>query len=183
MTIAEKARDFVTVKHSHLFRPNKAKQPIIEHLAEVAGLVEMAGGTDVQIAAAWLHDTVEDTKTTLDMIRQEFGVEIARLVDGLTDPPEFAAMPLAQRKPLQAERLAKKSDEIKLIKLCDQISNVRSVLHDPPSEWDAAKSLAYVTGAQKLAEICAGLSPMLDGLFDEVFDEACRKYKALLRQA
>ncbi len=168
MTIIEKARELAKARHAHLFRPNKAKQPVIEHLAEVAQLVQDAGGSPDCIAAAWLHDSVEDTDTTLEEIRQVFGGHIADLVDGLTDPPEFADMPLQQRKQLQAERLKDKSHEVKLIKLCDQISNIRSVQTDPPLDWTEEKCQTYIAGAKAIAIICAGLNQDLDVIVNNI---------------
>jgi (p)ppGpp synthase/HD superfamily hydrolase len=177
MTLVTRARELATRKHAHLHRPNKAQQPIVVHLAEVAALAKQAGGTDAQIAAAWLHDIVEDTETTLEDIRAEFGDEVAALVDGLTDPADFEPMPLFERKALQAERLKGKPVSVWLVKLCDQISNVRSVVLDPPVSWDAAKSLAYVDGAKVIAEVCKGQSPLLDEMFAEAYREACKKYR------
>ncbi len=130
MDLIEQARNYASIKHSHLFRPNKAKQPVIEHLEEVASLAKAAGCSKEAIDAAWLHDTVEDTDTTIEEIRSLFGSMVADIVDGLTDPSEFASLSLEQRKKLQAERLKTKSADIKLVKLCDQISNVRSVLNE-----------------------------------------------------
>ncbi len=177
MNDKERAKAFVLKKHKHLFRPNKAKQPVIEHLEEVAVLVQRAGGSDNLIAAAWLHDTVEDTETSLDFVRDMFGIDIAEIVDGLTDPPEFAPMPLQERKKRQAERLQTKSNDIKLVKLCDQISNVKSVLIDPPLDWSPEKCLVYVGGARKIADICRGISKDLDDMFDGLYHQSLEKYK------
>lgn len=177
MSLSNKAEIFAREKHASMKRPNKAQQPIVEHLAEVASLVRGAGGNEYAIAAAWLHDVVEDTSTTLDEISILFGDEISKFVDGLTDPPDFSGKPLSQRKPMQAERLINKSVEIKLIKLCDQISNVYSVLVDPPLDWTSEKSLAYVMGAKTIADVCRGINSDLDEKFDNYYAQAIKKYK------
>jgi len=177
MDIVNQAKIFAEEKHKHLFRSNKEQKPLIKHLEEVAILTKDAGGTEEQIAAAWLHDAVEDTEITIEEIRELFGNSVADIVDGLTDPSDFSGMPLNQRKQMQAERLLLKSDQVKLVKLCDQISNVQSVLVDPPTEWDSAKSLAYVTGAKAIADKCKGLSAFLDNEFENVFTKTVVKYQ------
>lgn len=167
----EKARKLAIERHAGQFRPNNTRESKIIHIAEVARLVKESGGGEVEEVSAWLHDIVEDTNTTIEEVRKLFGDEVAELVDGLSDPPEFAAMPLASRKTQQAERLAFKSNKVKYVKLCDQISNVHSVLNDPPLDWDNRKCLAYIEGAKKIAEICSGLSDHLDTLFEKYYLE------------
>ena len=176
-SIILQAKEFACKRHAHQFRPNKAKQPKTEHLEEVALLTQKAGGSQKAIAAAWLHDVVEDTETTLDEIDALFGDEIASIVDGLTDPEPFAAMPLPKRKRMQTERLKEKSNDVRLVKICDQISNVRSVLEDPPIEnWDKAASLAYIEGAKQVVGVCKGLSAFLDQQFEALYQQAYDKY-------
>ena len=177
ITIAEQAESFARQRHANLFRPNKAKQPKIIHLAEVVALARKIGASENAIAAAWLHDVVEDTPTSLQEIEDLFGKDVAILVDGLTDPPDYSSKPLVDRKALQAERLRQKSDEVLIIKLCDQISNVRSVYDDPPLDWDAPKSLDYILGARKIADACKGKSAFLDNEFALTFSSAKAKYK------
>ena len=175
--LAEKAVAFAQKWHQGQCRPNKSQEPKIDHMAEVAQLVTEAGGTDVEIAAAWLHDVVEDTAVTLNDVRQTFGEDVALVVDGLTDPPDFAMMPLAQRKATQVERLKSKPHSVKLVKLADQSSNVKSVLEDPPLDWDAQKSLTYIEGAKQIADVCMGLSPYLDQLFHRFYQAGIDKYQ------
>src|ERR1035437_3050677 len=95
----------------------------VVHLQEVADLVWASGGSDTEIAAAWLHDSVEDTGTTLLDIKREFGEEVELIVEGLTDLDEFEDLPLAERKKKQAERVKFESDSVKRVKIADQTSN------------------------------------------------------------
>lgn len=176
ISVIQKAKDLATERHAHLRMYNAGKSPVIIHIGEVANYVELYGGTDDMIAAAWLHDIVEDTDVTLEQIEEWFGPAISSLVDGLTDPPHFEPLPLEQRKPLQAERLKAKSDEIKRIKICDQLSNVLRVTNDPPTDWDDATQFLYVRGAKQIADVCRGSSPPLDALFDDAYKQACKKY-------
>ena len=71
--LIEKAKAFAEKVHAGQTRMNKAKSPAITHMAEVAALVEEDGGSPEEVAAAWLHDTVEDTPTKIEEIGQEFG--------------------------------------------------------------------------------------------------------------
>src|SRR5580700_10404134 len=114
--LVSKAREFSIKAHNGLFRKNKAHDPYSVHLEEVAILVEQSGGSPEEIAAAWLHDAVEDTDVTLEEIRKQFGDAVADIVDGLTDPLEYKGMPTLERKTLQSKRIHTKSDSIKRVK-------------------------------------------------------------------
>jgi GTP diphosphokinase / guanosine-3',5'-bis(diphosphate) 3'-diphosphatase len=72
-TLVERAKQFALKAHSGTFEDNLRRKPIAGHLEEVARLVELSGGSSYQIAAAWLHDVVEDTNHTLDELRELFG--------------------------------------------------------------------------------------------------------------
>ena len=177
--VAQQAKLFAEDRHANMCRPNKAKQPVIEHLAEVASLAEQAGASESAIAAAWLHDAIEDTSTTVDEVRTLFGDEVASYVDDLSDPKHFAPLPLIERKRLQTERLKAKDRQVKLVKLCDQISNVQSVLNDPPIvDWDDQKSLEYAKDAKLIADVCRGQSSFLDQKFDALYLQTVKKYSS-----
>lgn len=177
MSFIEKAKSLAEERHSGQCRPNLGREPKIVHIGEVASLVEKAGGSDQEISAAWLHDIIEDTATTLEEIENIFGQEIAEIVDGLTDPKGFERLPLLERKEKQAERLLTKSKSVKLIKICDQYSNCLSVLNDPPLDWPAEKSLVYFEGAKKLADICCPVSETMYESFINIYNEGALKYK------
>lgn len=174
----ERAKELAIERHGGEVRPNLGREPKINHIEEVARLVRESGGSESEEASAWLHDIVEDTDTTIEEILELFGKEIAELVDGLTDPPEFSAMPLALRKSQQAQRLSLKSDEVKRIKLCDQISNVRSVVNDPPLDWDKRKCLEYIQGAKKIFDVSYRVSEYLDKDFILFYTIGIEKYDA-----
>jgi len=171
-TLVERARVFALKAHEGIVRPNKAQEPYSTHIKEVAELVEQSGGSQDEIAAAWLHDTIEDTKTTLDDIQREFGETVATIVDGLTDKPDLQGMPTFARKQLQAERVRTKNDSVKQVKIADQTSNVRSVAIDPPVTWDKQKCLDYVNGALVIVEECKTVSPFLYSEFVKAHKEA-----------
>ncbi len=86
MTIVERARIFATAAHTAVAQLRKyTHEPYIVHPAEVAKIVSTVPHTPQMLAAAWLHDVVEDTGVTLETIRAEFGDEVATLVGWLTD--------------------------------------------------------------------------------------------------
>jgi (p)ppGpp synthase/HD superfamily hydrolase len=98
-------------------------------------MVQKRGGSPEVVAAAVLHDTLEDTDTTVEELQKRFGPTVASLVSELTDEYTKTAYPhlnRSQRKTLEAGRLAEASQSAKLIKLCDLIDNTRSIVeHDP----------------------------------------------------
>src|SRR5580698_6340444 len=94
-----KAIDFSARKHSTQRRKDVAETPYINHPIEVAQVLTLAGILDVNtLIAAILHDTVEDTETTEQEIRDEFGDAIADIVMECTDDK---SLPKAERKRLQ----------------------------------------------------------------------------------
>jgi (p)ppGpp synthase/HD superfamily hydrolase len=132
MNIVERARIFATAAHAAVGQKRKyTGEDYIVHPYEVAGIVRLAGGTDVQIAAAYLHDVVEDTEVTIEQIAAMFGTEIAELVGWLTDVSKPADGNRAVRKAIDREHTAKAPAAVKTVKLADLISNTSSIIkHD-----------------------------------------------------
>ena len=168
---------FAVEFHGDQIRNNKAKEPYVHHLEEVADLVEKAGGTDKEIAAAWLHDSIEDTRATLDYIVRYFGQSIGDCVLGLTDPPEFSELEFCfERKKAQAERIKTKSLSVKVVKIADQTSNLRCVVIDPPVSWDKKKCIDYIKGARLIVNECSNVSKYLEQEFEKAYKDAYKKY-------
>lgn len=169
--LVERARIFAEEKHRGTFRENKEHQPFIVHPKEVEELVRDSGGSDKERAGAWLHDVVEDANVALNEIEKLFGLEVKKIVEGLTDLPEFKGLPLLVRKARQAERVRPESASVKRVKLADQIANVRS-LCDPPITWDKQKCRDYVEGARWVAIACKGIDDFLDAQFESAYIKA-----------
>ena len=125
MEIEEFALNFATKAHDGQLRKG-SKTPYIKHPKRVAALVRKhPKATKDMIAAAYLHDTVEDCPgITIGMIRNEFGNRISKLVGWLTNEKHKPNLPRAERKRLDRERLAKAPAEAKIIKLLDRIDNL-----------------------------------------------------------
>ena len=106
-------------------------EPYINHLTAVVDLVDDVDGTEDMMAAAWLHDVIEDTPTTYDDVREIVSENVADLVLQLTDVSRPQDGNRAIRKAMDREHLAKASPEAQTIKLADLIDNARSITkHD-----------------------------------------------------
>ncbi len=102
------------------------------HCAWVGGFVGLITGDAAMAAAAYLHDTVEDTDATVEEIRSIFGEDVAQMVDELTDKVPKSAGNREQRKALERQRLGSISKRSKTIKCADICSNLSSIgEHDP----------------------------------------------------
>ena len=134
MTMVERARVFATAAHAAVGQVRKYTfEPYIVHPTEVAGMIEaLEGGTFEMIAAAWLHDVVEDTGVSIEDIRAEFGDEVADMVGWLTDVSKPEDGNRAVRKAIDREHTAAAPAEAQTVKLADLIANSRSIMaHDP----------------------------------------------------
>lgn len=152
-------------------------RPHVEHLQEVADLVWATGGSDIEIAAAWLHDSVEDTSTTIDDIKTQFGEEIAALVYGLTDLDEYKGLASPERKQKQADRVKNENESVRKIKLADQISNMRFITTDPKSTWLPEDNRKYIIGIKQVADECKKINHQLDELFDTEYAKTVAYFK------
>lgn len=134
LLLRDRARVFATAAHAAVGQVRKyTGEPYIEHPREVAGLVAMATGDDPElVAAAWLHDVVEDTQVSLADVEREFGATVRHLVAGLTDVSRPEDGNRTARKGIDREHTAAQSPGCKTVKLADLISNTRSIVqHDP----------------------------------------------------
>ena len=86
------------------------------------------GEQDSVVAAAWLHDVVEDTDVTLNDIRDQFGGRVARIVDFCTDEPGENRK---ERKAKTLKKIAKAPSYAKLVKLGDRLANMRASIENP----------------------------------------------------
>ena len=149
MTIVEKARIFATAAHEAAGCVRKYTfEPYIVHPAEVVEILKTVPHTDAMLAAAWLHDVVEDTAVKLDTITVEFGPEISYLVYELTKKSKPEDGPRWKRKQIDRDWLSFVSPEAKTIKLADLISNTKSIV-----ERDPEFAKVYLAEKRELLEI------------------------------
>ncbi len=120
---------YLLAKHAHGDQLRKSGEPYIDHPVSAAIiLVELGMDTD-SIVAALLHDVVEDTEIPLDVIKKEFGPDVALLVDGVT---KLGRIPFSSRERQQAENVRKmllamaQDVRVIIIKLADRLHNART---------------------------------------------------------
>lgn len=163
------AWEFASLAH-HGQRLPGSELPYAGHVAAVAMEVARAiairqpGPTpvekpDLAIACALLHDTVEDTPTSLDAIAEKFGDEIARGVSALSKNPAVGDKPAQMLDSLARIRACPR--EVWMVKLADRVHNLRT----PPHYWTSAKIDGYREEARQihatLGEACPVLGPRL----------------------
>ncbi len=133
MSLVERARVFATAAHAAVGQRRKyTGEPYVVHPIEVSRLVDQIGGTSEMVAAALLHDVLEDTDVTFDVLEEEFGTSVAELVLWLTDVSKPEDGNRSTRKALDRQHSAAAPAEAQTIKVADLISNTRSIVaHDP----------------------------------------------------
>ena len=141
--LVKEAESFARRNHEGQTRKGVAQEPYITHVEEVANLVREFGGTDIAIAAAWLHDVVEDCDPTIDDISERFGTAVAEVVLEVTDNKD---LPKSARKRFQIESANRKSPDACLIKWADKTSNLLSIANSPP-DWTNERKREYISWA------------------------------------
>lgn len=159
------AAAFSAERHRTQRRKDAEGSPYINHPIALAHVLANEGGIeDVEIlAAALLHDTVEDTATTMDELRNVFGAAVAEFVGEVTDDK---SLPKAERKRLQIEHSSGLSTGAKLIKLADKICNLRDVRRTPPPDWSLERRREYFDWARQVIDGLRGTHDRLEALFD-----------------
>lgn len=143
-SLEDQARRYATQAHAEAGQRRKyTDEPYIVHPAAVVELVRSVTDDEAMLAAAWLHDTVEDTTSTLEDITRLFGPRVAELVDMLTDSAQPQAKNRAARKLAHFRHTAQASPEAQTIKLADIIDNTRAIV-----QFDADFARVYLVEKQ-----------------------------------
>jgi len=148
------------------FRKGAESDPYINHPLAVARLLIEEGGVDdpITLAAALLHDTMEDVPTPYGVLLSEFGAEVADIVRELTDDK---ALPKEERKRMQVVNAPHKSHKAAMIKMADKICNMRDIANSPPADWDLARKKAYY----HWGNIVVSALPKCNGKLEAAFEE------------
>lgn len=165
---------FAANKHEGQVRKGENDTPYITHPMAVARAITEIGrvGDPLVLQAAILHDTIEDTDTTEDEIRQHFGKKVLQLVLEVTDDKSLEKM---ERKRLQVVHAPNLSYEARLIKLADKLLNSQDILNVPPRDWPVTRQREYIQwGADVIFQI-RGTNADLETAFDQVLSEAEEK--------
>jgi (p)ppGpp synthase/HD superfamily hydrolase len=130
--LVQRALLFATIAHDEQKRKYTG-EPYIVHPIEVAEIVRSVAHDDEMIAAALLHDVVEDTSVTIEEITDAFGDDVADLVSDLTDVSKPEDGNRKFRKSLDRDHSAQASARAQTVKLADLISNSADILKNDPS--------------------------------------------------
>ena len=176
-------RAIVFAVHAHAGTERRGKGfPYIVHPMEAVEIVATMTKDQELLAAAVLHDTVEDTDTTVEQIRTEFGDRIASLVasesdivvDGLNEEDSWHA-----RKQAAIDRLARASHDAKMVALGDKLSNMRAIARDYTRQGDTLWNLFHVKDPKEHEWHYRGLADSLREL-QETF--AYQEFEQLINQ-
>lgn len=171
------AARFAAVRHRDQKRKGSSEEPYINHLLEVSQLLAIHGIVDSDVlAAAVLHDCVEDVGVTLREIEERFGARIADIVAEVTDEK---GVHRDERKRLEIERAPAASAAAQAIKVADKLSNVRGIVVSPPAGWSFQRKYEYCMFAKLLVDQCVQAPPSLVATFQDVHREALRSLEQL----
>jgi hypothetical protein len=152
-----KARTYAISAHARINQLRKyTLQPYDVHLKAVAELVASVCDDQAMIAAAWLHDTVEDTPATFEDLEREFGADVMNLVKELTDVSKPGDGNRAVRKAIDRQHTAAASPRAKTIKLADIIDNCEDICRH-----DAKFGRVYLDETKSLLEVLVEGDPSL----------------------
>lgn len=145
---------FKRAEKAHEGQLRKSGEPYITHPVAVAKILAELGTGPTTIAAALLHDTVEDTDYSLEQLRKEFGEEVALLVDGVTKLDKVKLGDKAQAETIRKMIVAMSRDiRVLVIKLADRLHNART--------WGFVPVESAKRKAQETLEIYAPLAHRL----------------------
>ncbi|MGE3954489.1 MAG: HD domain-containing protein [Parachlamydiales bacterium] len=171
------AIEYAAHQHRTQVRKDRERSPYIIHPLGVALLlwVEADVRDPPLLTAAVLHDTVEDCAATHEELVDRFGPHVAGIVAEVTDDKSLA---WEERKRYQILHAPHLSYEAKLLKLADQLYNVRDAEHgavivwvgDRAYPWSDERVDAYLLWAQAVCEGLKGTSPRLEAALEELFE-------------
>ena len=134
LTDLDKAKLYATAAHGAIGQVRKyTGEPYVTHPIRVMNLVSTVVQDERVLAAALLHDVIEDTHITKEDIQKAFGVEVADMVVALSDPPKVEGGPNRKaRKAQDRVRLSQAPADVQTVKVADMIDNTESIVaHDP----------------------------------------------------
>lgn len=142
---------FAAERHKNQRRKDAEASPYINHPIALAHLLATTGGIDdlEVLQAAILHDTIEDTETTEQELRQRFGDSVTDIVVEVTDDKSLAKQ---RRKEFQVENAPHKSRGAVMVKLADKTCNLRDMAAAPPADWSVARRQEYFDWAKRVVD-------------------------------
>jgi guanosine-3',5'-bis(diphosphate) 3'-pyrophosphohydrolase len=158
------ALHYAAGKHQAQRRKGAGAAPYINHPIEVATLLATIGKVQNPelLAAALLHDVLEDTNATPAEIARLFGKRVLSLVQEVTDDKRLPDDARRQRQIEHAPHLSRAAQQIKL---ADKISNLNGIINDPPVKWRRERQLQYLDWSAKVIAGISGCNPALERMF------------------
>jgi guanosine-3',5'-bis(diphosphate) 3'-pyrophosphohydrolase len=171
-----KATFFAARKHQNQRRKGVDAAPYINHPLAVAYVLAVEAGIkdETVIIAALLHDTVEDTDTTFEELKELFGEKIRQVVGEVTDDKSLEK---GKRKDLQIQHAPTMSPAAKQIKIADKICNIRDITNAPPTGWSIERKLEYLKWTSNVVIGCRGVSKRLEDIYDATLKTGLEKLK------
>ncbi len=165
-----KALAFSAEKHTKQRRKDVDKTPYINHPISLANILAKRWVIDENVlCAAILHDTIEDTDTTVEELQEHFGEKIKSIVLEVTDDKSLEK---SVRKQKQVEHAASISHEAKLVKLADKIANITDIINSPPEDWSSNRKKEYFNWARAVVDNLRGAHQGLEKDFDDLINKA-----------
>ena len=180
-SLLDRAIIFAVRAHAGTERRGKGF-PYIVHPMEAVSIAATITSDQEILAAAALHDTVEDTNVTVDQIRSEFGDRIASLVAAETDAVmegKSENETWHERKQAAIDRLARVSRDAKIVAMGDKLSNMRAIARDYAMQGDALWNLFHVNDPKEHEWHYRGLADALRDLKDTF---AFQEFETLINQ-
>ena len=169
--LLNRARDYASYAHARINHKRKyTGQPYQVHLKSVVRILRQVTENPQVLAAAWLHDTVEDTEATHHQIEEQFGKQVAALVYQLTDISRPGDGNRAYRKALDRAHLAQASEEAMTIKLADIIDNTRDIC-----KHDEKFARVYVNEVGALLDVLQGGDDRLVAQAQKALEKCCNR--------
>ncbi|CAL8364453.1 unnamed protein product [Gadus morhua 'NCC'] len=169
-TVLLETVNFAAEKHRSQRRKDVEGTPYINHPIGVARILSHEGGiVDIEVLqAALLHDTVEDTDTSIAELELTFGPTVARIVQEVTDDK---TLPKQERKRLQVEHAPHCSQQAKLVKLADKLYNLRDLNRCTPTGWTAERVQEYFVWGSLVIRGLKGTHPALEEKLEALFKQ------------
>lgn len=159
---------FAAESHRNQRRKDEALTPYINHPIMVMHILRVEGDISDSnvLAAALLHDTLEDTDATRADLESLFGGKIASIVAELTDDQ---SVPRAQRYAEQQAKIPLYSPEARLVRLADRIANLRDLAAGAPPAWSQERIDGHIRQAHLIVSLLRGTHAGLESLFDTLY--------------
>ena len=169
------ALHYAALQHRNQRRKDVDQSPYINHPISLLHILAVeAGVQDVEVlCAATLHDVIEDCAETPAEREQRareietlFGAQVRRIVEEVTDDKDQSQ---AERKQQQIDHGPQLSEQAKLVKLADKITNLRDVAHQPPQGWSDERRREYFEWARAVIDAMGATHAKLHALFEQAY--------------